>query len=80
MASGLYRVAYRLHGEAKSFIIRADKMDNTEAWHWASCDVGVGRIPRYGRERTKRVTIEEAQRFGITEVSWRSCERVVMPS
>ena len=45
----LYVIDYTLHGTPKSFIIRSDKMDNAEAWHWASCDAGVGRIPRFGR-------------------------------
>ena len=46
----LFVIEYTLHGVPKSFIIRLDKMDNAEAWHWASCDAGVGRIPRFGRE------------------------------
>lgn len=48
----LYIIDYILHGEPKSFIIRAEVMNNSEAWHWASCDAGVGRIPKFGRERS----------------------------
>ena len=42
----LFVIDYTLHGEAKSFIIRLEKLDAAEAWHWASCDAGVGRIGR----------------------------------
>ncbi|WP_422418695.1 DUF6555 family protein [Pseudomonas sp. GZD-222] len=67
----LFIIDYLLHGEHKSFIIRAEMMDNTEAWHWASCDAGVGRIGRYGREKVKKVSKPLAERYGITEVRWR---------
>ncbi|MFK8328762.1 DUF6555 family protein [Pseudomonas sp. BJa5] len=67
----LFVIDYHLHGVAKSFIIRAEKMDNAEAWHWASCDAGVGRIGRYGREKVKKVSKPLAERYGITEVTWR---------
>lgn len=67
----LYVIDYHLHGEPKSFIIRAEAMDNAEAWHWASCDAGVGRIGRYGREKVKKISKPLAERYGITEVIWR---------
>lgn len=67
----LYVIDYNLHGEHKSFIIRAEAMDNAEAWHWASCDAGVGRIGRYGREKVKKISRPLAERYGITEVLWR---------
>lgn len=70
----LFVIDYLLHGEHKSFIIRAEMMDNAEAWHWASCDAGVGRIGRYGREKVKKISPPLAERYGITEVKWRqSC-------
>jgi len=50
----LFVIEYTLHGAPKSFIIRLDKMDNAEAWHWASCDAGVGRIPRLAVRRCRR--------------------------
>jgi len=50
----LFVIDYQLHGDHKSFIIRAETMDNAEAWHWASCDAGIGRIGRYGREKVKK--------------------------
>ena len=34
----LFTIEYQLHGEPKSFIVRAPRMDNAEAWHWASWD------------------------------------------
>jgi len=67
----LFVIDYVLHGERKSFIVRAERMDNAEAWHWASCDAGVGRIGRYGREHIRKVSRPMAERFGIGEVSWR---------
>lgn len=67
----LYIIDYELHGEPKSFIIRAEVMNNSEAWHWASCDAGVGRIPKFGREKVKRVSKPMAEKYGITDVRWR---------
>ena len=67
----LFVIDYQLHGKQKSFVIRAEAMDNAEAWHWASCDAGVGHIPRYGREKVKTVSKPLAERYGITEVTWR---------
>ncbi|WHS57854.1 DUF6555 family protein [Pseudomonas sp. G2-4] len=68
----LYIIDYVLHGEPKSFIIRAELMNNSEAWHWASCDAGVGRIPKFGREKVKRVSKPLAEKYGITDVRWRA--------
>ncbi|AEV62655.1 hypothetical protein VP02_26405 [Pseudomonas ogarae] len=68
----LYIIDYMLHGEPKSFIIRAEAMNNSEAWHWASCDAGVGRIPKFGREKVKRVSKPLAEKYGITDVRWRA--------
>ncbi|AHL34215.1 hypothetical protein CD58_15440 [Pseudomonas brassicacearum] len=68
----LYIIDYVLHGEPKSFIIRAEVMNNSEAWHWASCDAGVGRIPKFGREKVKRVSKPLAEKYGITDVRWRA--------
>ena len=68
----LYIIDYILHGEPKSFIIRAEVMNNSEAWHWASCYAGVGRIPKFGREKVKRVSKPLAEKYGITDVRWRA--------
>ncbi|AZC17989.1 MULTISPECIES: DUF6555 family protein [Pseudomonas] len=67
----LFVIEYTLHGAPKSFIIRQEKMDNAEAWHWASCDAGVGRIGRFGREQVKKTSRPTAEKFGIHNVTWR---------
>lgn len=67
----LYIIDYRLHGQPRSFIIRLERMDNAEAWHWASCDAGVGIIPKFGREKIRKVSRPMAERYGLSEVSWR---------
>jgi len=50
----LYVIDYELQGENRTFIIRLEHMDNAEAWHWASCDAGVGVIPRFGQHKIKK--------------------------
>lgn len=67
----LFVIDYTLHGDPKSFVIRAEKMDASEAWHWASCDAGVGRIGRFGHEHVKKTSQPLAEKFGIHAVSWR---------
>ncbi|MBN2992598.1 hypothetical protein JWR97_16145 [Pseudomonas cedrina subsp. fulgida] len=67
----LFVIDYRLHGEPKSFIIRLEKLDNLEAWHWASCDAGIGRIGRFAREQVKKTSREHAEKFGLSGVQWR---------
>ncbi|MBP5076885.1 hypothetical protein HUS84_23445 [Pseudomonas chlororaphis] len=67
----LFVIEYSLHGIPKSFIIRSEKMDNAEAWHWASCDAGIGRIGRFGLERVKKTSKPQAEKFGIENVTWR---------
>ncbi len=69
--SQLYVIEYELHGSYRTFIIRLEKMDNAEAWHWASCDAGVGMIPRFGQHSLKKVSKPMAERHGITNVKWR---------
>ena len=51
--------------------IRLEKLDNAEAWHWASCDAGVGRIGRFAREQVKKTSQPQAEKFGIENVQWR---------
>jgi len=71
MSNGsLYVVVYQLHGEARRFVIRAERMDNANAWHWAACDAGVGVIPRFGSSNIKKVSKPLAERSGITDVQW----------
>jgi len=71
MNAKLFVIDYTQHGTPKSFIIRADTMDNAEAWHWASCDAGVGRIGRYGLEKVRKTSKPMAEKFGIQSVVWR---------
>ncbi|MHA6197289.1 DUF6555 family protein [Pseudomonas wadenswilerensis] len=67
----MYVIEYELQGEHRTFIIRLDRMDNAEAWHWASCDAGVGVIPRFGQHKIKKVSRPMAERYGIANVRWR---------
>ncbi|MFF7706676.1 DUF6555 family protein [Pseudomonas sp. NPDC007930] len=67
----LYIIDYRLHGARRSFVIRHPGLSETEAWHWASCDVGFGHIPRSANDRTRKTTRSMAERYGISEVAWR---------
>lgn len=67
----LYVIEYELHGEFRTFIIRLERMDSVEAWHWASCDAGVGIIPRFGQHKIKKVSRPMAERYGIANVKWR---------
>ena len=72
MSDGIYVIEYRLHGAARSFVIRHPKMTNEEAWHWASCDAGGGGIPPFIGERNfRKVSRPVAERYGIEQVSWR---------
>lgn len=67
----LYVIEYQLHGEPRSFIIRVEKMDNAEAWHWAACDAGIGVIPKFGASKLKKVSRPTAERYGISDTKWR---------
>lgn len=67
----LYVIEYELHGKPRSFIIRLAKMDNAIAWHWASCDAGVGIIPRFSQQKIKMVSRPMAERDGVAKVTWR---------
>ncbi|WP_430491855.1 DUF6555 family protein [Pseudomonas fulva] len=66
-----FLIEYQLHGEARSFIIRSEKMDNAEAWHWAACDGGVSVIPRFRSADLKKISRPLAERYGITDVHWK---------
>ncbi|WP_317847795.1 DUF6555 family protein [Pseudomonas sp. HTZ2] len=69
--SDIFVIAYKLHGEAREFIVRAERMNNAEAWHWAACEAGVGVIPKFTASDTRKVSRPDAERFGITDVQWR---------
>lgn len=72
----LYVIDYCLHGQPKSFVIRTAYMNDTEAWHWASCDAGFGRIERNAWDRIKKTSRPWAERFGITGATWRAAALV----
>ncbi|MBK5410208.1 MULTISPECIES: DUF6555 family protein [Pseudomonas] len=75
----IYTIHYLLHGEPKTFVVRAEVMNNAEAWHWAAVDADiahVGRIGRPGHERVKKTTRPWAEKFGITEVTWVAPKRL----
>ena len=45
----IYTINYQLHGQPKSFVVRADVMNNAEAWHWAAVDADIAHVSRIGR-------------------------------
>lgn len=65
-----YRIDYLNQGAYKSFYVRCAKMDNAEAWHWATVDAGVGELPKYRSDRIIKLSKPKAERLGITEVTW----------
>ncbi len=67
----LYVIDYQLRGESKHFVIRLEHMSNAEAWHWASCDAGIGVIPRFGQQNIRKVSRPMAERYGLSDVRWR---------
>ncbi|MFJ4453229.1 DUF6555 family protein [Pseudomonas sp. NPDC089392] len=67
----LYVIDYQLRGESKQFVIRLENMSNVEAWHWASCDAGIGVIPRFGQQNIRKVSRPMAERYGLSDVRWR---------
>ncbi|WP_434625517.1 hypothetical protein J3P84_20415 [Pseudomonas sp. Z1-29] len=72
MENNLFVINYKLHGVPKSFIIRSKAMQNADAWHWASCDAGAAPIPRPGRPPLKMVSKPQAEKYGITDFTWRA--------
>jgi len=67
-----YRINYLLNGTYKTFYVRADCMNNAEAWHWAAVDAGFGQIPKYRCDKVPKVSKPHAERQGVTDVQW-SC-------
>jgi hypothetical protein len=65
-----YRIDYLVDGSYKTFYIRSAKMDNAEAWHWATVDAGFGEIPKYRSDPINRLSRPKAERLGITNVEW----------
>lgn len=69
--NALYVIEYSLGNQTRKFIVRSDRMDNAEAWHWAACDAGVAVIPRFGQLAIRQVSRLQAERYGIRDVGWR---------
>ncbi|WP_434678824.1 hypothetical protein J3P77_00150 [Pseudomonas sp. R1-18] len=65
-----YRIDYLLHGNYKTFYIRAGSMDNQEAWHWATVDAGFGAIPKYRSDRVPKLSKPQAEKLGLSNVEW----------
>ena len=56
----IYTIHYQLHGKPKSFVVRAEVMNNAEAWHWAAVDADIAHVSRVGRvghEQVKKTTL-----------------------
>lgn len=66
-----YRIDYLLTGAYKTFYLRTATMNNSEAWHWAAVDAGIGQIPKYRSDKVPKVSKPHAERLGITNVEWR---------
>lgn len=75
----LYVIEYQLQGQPKSFLIRAPRMGNTEAWHWACGDAGLTPIPEPGKAPLRMFSKPTAQKYGVTEVQWREADKVQWP-
>jgi len=71
MNTGLYIIENKLHGEPKPFIIRTAIRSNADAWHRASCDAGVAPIPKPGRPPLKVISRLQAEKYGLSDVTWR---------
>lgn len=67
-----YRIDYLMNGHYKSFYIRSEHMDSTEAWHWAAVDAGYGHIPKSRTDRVPKTSKPQAERLGISGVQWAS--------
>lgn len=65
-----YKISYLLKGTYKTFYICTAKMDNAEAWHWASVDAGFGQLPKYRTDPITKLSKPQAERYGITDVEW----------
>lgn len=65
-----YRIDYLLNGTYKTFYIRTGAMSNSEAWHWATVDAGVGQIPKYRTDPITKLSKPQAEKHGITNVEW----------
>jgi hypothetical protein len=66
----LFIIHCKFFGKSKSFILRNAEMNNSDAWHWASCDL-VAPLPQPGKPPLTKFSRPLAERHGITNVEWR---------
>jgi hypothetical protein len=71
MKNSLYIIEYDFNNVSKSFILRSDRMNDAEAWHWACCDAGLAVIPRSRNHTIRLVSKPMAERYGLENVRWR---------
>ena len=45
----IFTIEYKLYGVPKKFIMRAARLNDETAWHWAACDAGATPIPKRGK-------------------------------
>ncbi|WP_131108297.1 DUF6555 family protein [Pseudomonas sp. Sample_10] len=62
----IFIIDYKLHGQPKSFIIRAHAMGNVEAWHRASCDVAS--LQSQSPDDHRLISSLSRRKYGITDV------------
>lgn len=65
-----YRIDYLLNGAYKTFYVRTSDMSNSEAWHWATVDAGIGQIPKYRTDPVTKLSKPHAEKLGVTDVEW----------
>lgn len=70
MNASHYKVEYQLSGKLKSFYVRSEKMDISEAWHMSAVDAGFATIPKFKYDPCPRVSKPKAEKLGITDVVW----------
>jgi len=67
----IFTIEYKLYGVPKKFIMRAARLNDETAWHWAACDAGATPIPKRGKLPLKLCSKPMAERYGVTDVLWR---------
>lgn len=65
-----YKIDYLYHGTYKTFYVKADVMNNAEAWHWAAVDAGLGQIPKYRSDKIPKISKPQAEKLGISDLEW----------
>jgi hypothetical protein len=65
-----YRIAYLFKGADTTFYIRAALMNDAEAWHWATINAGLAKIPKYPTDKSPKLTRQQAEKLGIANLLW----------